>query len=829
MKKFLGAFLSFSLMMCMFSTTLYAEENVASSEETITLSEELKNDSQSNFVGAKQLQESSSETSSSETSGSETSGSETSGSETTGSETEVQTNEMVSDGIIKPISENVISVTVDGVTTDYTNYKDALERQIKGNEIVVTLNCDIDFTNEDVYSKKSETNGIYLDIGTEDANVVLDLNGHSVMNHYKNPNGTFPARGFSVSMKGGSFKVINNAATASNFDVEKLGQVKSKYSSKIIEFSFGDNISTTTKDLELKYVVSKYSDFYLGFNGGYKGLQADGSYNFYTSASDAIKNSTDHTAILVNDYTGSDGFSALSGTKGVVDLNDKSFTTLSTAFNFLYSNVDITIKNGKINALNDNCDENTPNVGFIGDPAHDVSDITLTLEKVDVVSNYYNGIDFHGTDTDLHLNLVNSTLTMQRADSYGIYMPAKDSTVNIQNSQLKAGTGIAVKGGTLNVIDSKVQSNGDEFIPNEGASSGFEETGDAIYIDGSYNFPIDVNVKNSEVTSENAKAVRDLFVDETTNNTNILTESGKFSSNISKYVPENKALLRADSSYYVGTVEEVAKEAEKAKKSVEILIGIDSIVVQEGVEVINKSGSNITVNGNIIKDNQTVIVDKVPTAAVTYSNEGNWTNKDVTVTIKASEPIKDIEGWTKVDEQTFTKVYTDNALDTLTITDMTGNTSSVNVDVKNIDKKAPEIRGLSNITLVQGSKFDPLEGVSAYDYQCGAIKEIKVTPSIDTNVVGVYELEYSVSDLAGNITTIKRTVTITAEDTTITPNEQTKPNIDKPDANKPNSNTGNPETGDQTDIGLYTLLFVMSALGVAISVVWKKKRTLENK
>lgn len=82
---------------------------------------------------------------------------------------------------------------------------------------------------------------------------------------------------------GGTFCVVNSAANVSKFDVEKLGQVKSKVSSKIIEFAFGENIETNTKDLDLKYVVSKYSDFYIGFNGGFKGLQEDGSYNFYTS------------------------------------------------------------------------------------------------------------------------------------------------------------------------------------------------------------------------------------------------------------------------------------------------------------------------------------------------------------------------------------------------------------------------------------------------------------------------------------------------------------------------------------------------------------------
>ncbi len=775
MKKILGVFLSFSLMLTMFSTTVNAEENVVADENIYSM-EELNDNSQSESIEnelskdeqVKESVENEENLTQEENVEKPEDSMQEDISEAVDPVSEMQTNEKTNERLAEPTQECAVSVTIDGTTTNYATFKEALERSIEGNEIVVTLHQDVDFTNEGIYSKKTQTNGIYLEIKTEGANVVLDLNGHNVVNHFKNPNGSFPARGFSATLKkGGSFKVLNNSSTTSKFDVERLGQVSSGNSDKIIEFTFGNNIETNTKDLSLKYVVSKYSDFYLGFNGGFKGLQADGSYNFYTSASEAIKNSTDNTATLVNDYTGNDGFSASSGTKGTVDLNNKTFTTLSTAFNLLYSDVDITVKNGTVNCLNENCNENTPNVGFIGDPAYDVSNVILTLDHVDIVSNYYNGIDLHGTDTDLHLNLINSTLTMQRSDSYGVYIPSKDSSVTLNNSAVKAGTGIAVKGGTLNVIDSNIQSNGVEVIPNEGGASGFEETGDAIYIDGSYNFPIDVNIKNSEVTSENAKAVRDLFVDETSNNTNIVTKSGTFSSNVLKYVPENKASLRADSYYYVGTEDEVIKEAENAKEIVEILTGVDSIVVQEGVKVINNSGSNITVNGDVVKDNQTVVIDKIPTATVTYSNDGHWTNQDVTVTIKVSEPIQDIQGWTKVDGQTFTKVFADNARDTLTITDMTGNSIQVEVNVKNIDKYAPEIRGLNDIILVQGETFDPLEGIVAYDDQCGEIKDVKVTSSIDTNVVGVYELAYTVSDLAGNITTVKRTVTVNPKEETL--------------------------------------------------------------
>ena len=70
------------------------------------------------------------------------------------------------------------------------------------------------------------------------------------------------------------------------------------------------------------------------------------------------------------------------------------------------------------------------------------------------------------------------------------------------------------------------------------------------------------------------------------------------------------------------------------------------------------------------------------------------TNEAVTVTIRATNElydgyggIRDIEGWTKIDNQTYQKVFEENASITdLPITDFAGNVSYVDIDVNNIDK-----------------------------------------------------------------------------------------------------------------------------------------------
>ena len=78
-------------------------------------------------------------------------------------------------------------------------------------------------------------------------------------------------------------------------------------------------------------------------------------------------------------------------------------------------------------------------------------------------------------------------------------------------------------------------------------------------------------------------------------------------------------------------------------------------------------------------------IDKVaPTAEVSYSTT-ETTNGSVTVTITASEEIQGVSGWTlSSDGLTLTKEYTENATETVTIYDLAGNSTEVEVTITNI-------------------------------------------------------------------------------------------------------------------------------------------------
>ena len=85
-------------------------------------------------------------------------------------------------------------------------------------------------------------------------------------------------------------------------------------------------------------------------------------------------------------------------------------------------------------------------------------------------------------------------------------------------------------------------------------------------------------------------------------------------------------------------------------------------------------------------------IDKTgPSVNVGYSTK-NPTRENVTVTITSNEEIQGVQGWTlSSDKKTLTKEYTENTTETITIKDLAGNETQVNIEISNIDKNLPEI------------------------------------------------------------------------------------------------------------------------------------------
>ena len=129
----------------------------------------------------------------------------------------------------------------------------------------------------------------------------------------------------------------------------------------------------------------------------------------------------------------------------------------------------------------------------------------------------------------------------------------------------------------------------------------------------------------------------------------------------------------------------------------------------------------------------------------------------------------------------------------------------------------PTINATDKVLTV-GDKFNPLDGVTAYDREDG---EIKVTESdvivndVNTDQAGTYTVTYKVTDSKGASTIKTINVTVKAKDTdkTIT--------TEKP--NKSDKSNSNPKTGDSKNIEFYVSMVGLSTLILTILLLLKKK------
>ena len=142
-----------------------------------------------------------------------------------------------------------------------------------------------------------------------------------------------------------------------------------------------------------------------------------------------------------------------------------------------------------------------------------------------------------GTD----IQIINSTVrsTAKEDGGPGIYHPQRDSTLTVYNSTVEGYTGIAIKGGYLEVISSEIIGNGDKLETPVGDNSGSADPGDAIYIENNYEKnSISVVIREEEnsgtaelkatrIESKNDHAVR--IFDETRKNVKITIYGGTFS------------------------------------------------------------------------------------------------------------------------------------------------------------------------------------------------------------------------------------------------------------------------------------------------------------
>ncbi|MDB7946990.1 hypothetical protein PND54_05240 [Faecalitalea cylindroides] len=200
-----------------------------------------------------------------------------------------------------------------------------------------------------------------------------------------------------------------------------------------------------------------------------------------------------------------------------------------------------------------------------------------------------------------------------------------------------------------------------------------------------------------------------------------------------------------------------------------------------------------------------------PEYTVTYSNDGNPTNQDVTVTITANEPLQEVEGWTLSDDGlSLTKTYSENKEETVVIADASGNTSEVPVNVTGIDKLGPTVTVKNETTedgvLVTIETSEPIQTPDGWT----KVSDTKYTKLYTENT----SEDIIVYDLAGNATKAHVTVSSISKPGTGGSDQDKNQGTDtkKEDSKKTD--------GTNTGVFVGTGLFAGSATAAAAGLVY---------
>ena len=337
----------------------------------------------------------------------------------------------------------------------------------------------------------------------------------------------------------------------------------------------------------------------------------------FVSLKSAVKAaSSGEEIILLKDLTEEGVIFDKAGTY-TLNLNDKTLNAKKDGGDVIAvraANLNLTIKNGSLKGSGSTDCIYT----YTG-----ANDLDLLIDGVTLNADSQ-PIGVQGNNTNQNVTIKDSSIT---SGDVCIYYPPKSGTLTIDNSKIIGVTnGIVIKGGELvvkgeNTVISASGPKKPQDKPYTGGSTGFPETGDAIYIEGGYKDvtgattrPIEVIIENGTIESVNADSVAKKFTEGNNNQTAEVT-GGVFSSDVSEFISEDAAAANitsnGDTTYYVGTPQEVAKkviEAAKKGDTVTVTQGDVSFTgMESGVNVKNESDGKVVVNDKEVAKGDTEV------------------------------------------------------------------------------------------------------------------------------------------------------------------------------------------------------------------------------
>ena len=466
-----------------------------------------------------------------------------------------------------------------------------------------------------------------------------------------------------VSITGGT---VNGALDTRSYDPSTNALTSIDDATKAtIEVTGGTFSNDPTKYVVEDSGVTKNTDGTYGVAKAYLAKVGDPSYYTMDEAFKA-QTTSGEAIVLLRDYTTGSTFNSGSINR-TVDLDGHTWTCTGTdansaAFEINYSDVTLTVKNGKV--------VSSQLVGLIpsamgGTIKYDNS--SLEFDGVVMTTTAHSGIETNGNNTNDTVKLVNSELNVP--NGFGIYFPSS-GTLTIDNSVINAKTmGVQVCAGSLNISGAgtaiTVSGDGIDKTINDGAI----EDGAAISIVNriGYKGLDEIKVEGGTFTANGTNAAVKAYDWDNTNKTEsdftqaakVSVSGGTFSSEVDKslcakgYIPtqntdgtysvkEGKYVAEIGSQGYESLTEAVAAaedgqtvrlladatEDVVISKSITLDLGGKTLTnTNAGKATISVQSGTVTVkNGNVVGGTSYYNIE------VTKGSNANLTLTDVTAT-----------------------------------------------------------------------------------------------------------------------------------------------------------------------------------------------------
>lgn len=439
-------------------------------------------------------------------------------------------------------------VTNGSKTTLYANAQDAAAALREGDTLVLLRDVDGQLSVKSSGSVTIDLNG---------CSVNADATGEYAISVAQSSSGTLTLRntGKGVSnLAGAAAAVLVSASDPATVTLNYEG-TNIEMPSGAAGIQLGDNARVPVEDAAL-----------LG-NGGFETVVGGSRYAYGLLSAAAHDADEGAQIVLLADYVGDEPMEITEPGTFVVDLGGHAYETSATcAARVAFGNVDVTFKNGSI--VSTSTSESAAIVGAYlvsNSGAQGISNVTLALEDVDLSMEHSGnaGVIVQGLNTNNTVTLDGCTLTVPN-DVMGIYFPPAESTLNVTDTQITAGTGIGVKGGTLNISgNTSIHATGANDPAGTPSTGGIAETGAAIYVDGGYvDRDVTVNVTGGTFASDQGSSVQELVDPKrpAENPVTINVAAGSFSDDsMGSYLADGVSVAaRADGNFGVYASEEDA-------------------------------------------------------------------------------------------------------------------------------------------------------------------------------------------------------------------------------------------------------------------------------